>query len=98
MLSDLREGKLTLPLLRALPRFDPAARSKVESVLADRAFRRTTAEEILELVRSAGTLEETAEVARGWGDRALEALSRLPDGEARRALELAPSYVLRRLA
>ncbi len=98
VLSDLREGKLTLPLLRALPRLDAAARRKVETVLADREFRRVNPEEILELVRREGTLAETEEVARGWGDRARAALTVLPDGDARRALELAPSYVLRRLA
>ncbi|HRC86569.1 MAG TPA: polyprenyl synthetase family protein, partial [Thermoanaerobaculia bacterium] len=56
VLSDLREGKLTLPLLLLLPRVPAGDRTKVETVLADRAFERVAAEEILELVAREGTL------------------------------------------
>jgi octaprenyl-diphosphate synthase len=96
VLSDLKEGKLTLPLLLALPRLSAAERGDVESVLEDRAFERVGASRILELVRREGTLEEVRELARGQAEEALRALSELPEGEARRALELAPDYVLRR--
>ena len=96
VLSDLREGKLTLPVLLALPRLAAAERARVEIVLEDRDFRRVSSAEILELIEREGTVEEVVEIARGWGDRALEALSSLPDGDARRALEAAPEYVLRR--
>jgi octaprenyl-diphosphate synthase len=98
VLSDLREGKLTLPLLLALPRLAAAERGKIEAVLADRAFARVEPEEIVALVRREGTLDETTELAKAWGERALAALAALPDGGARNALELAPAYVLRRLA
>ena len=96
VLSDLKEGKLTLPLLLAMPRLAPAERSAVESVLEDRAFVRASPEEILELVRREGTIAEVTELAERHGALAREALAPLPDGEARRALELAPEFVLRR--
>ena len=96
VLSDLKEGKLTLPLLLALPRLSAEERGVVGKVLADRSFERVTAAQILELVRREGTLEEVRELARGLAQEALTALERLPDGDARRALELAPDYVLRR--
>jgi octaprenyl-diphosphate synthase len=96
VLSDLKEGRLTLPLLLALPRVSPAQRQLVARVLEDRAFRRVTTEQILELVRAEGTVEETAELAARWGDEAAQELEVFPDSPARDALRLAPLFVLNR--
>lgn len=96
VLSDLKEGKLTLPLLLALPRVSAAERRAVERVLEDRSFERTAPDEILALVHREGTLAEVEAQAEGCAERAREALGPLPDGDARRALEMAPEFVLRR--
>ena len=98
VLSDLKEGKLTLPLLLLLPRIAPRERSKIERVLADRAFSSVTEEEILEMVEREGTLAEVAAEARAKANEALLALAFFPDSEARRALEFAPDFVLHRRA
>lgn len=98
VLSDLKEGKLTLPLILALPRLSSAERGKVEAVLEERAFGRVAPAEILELVRREGTLEETAALAERHAAEARAALADFPDSEFRRALELAPDYVLGRRA
>ena len=96
VLSDLREGRLTLPLLLALPRLAPAERRLVEQVLEDRAFSRVRPERILEIVLREGTLDEVVALAEEHAERARRALDRFPDSDARRALELAPDFVLRR--
>ncbi len=98
VLSDLKEGKLTLPLILALPRLRPVERGKIGTVLERRAFDGVEAEEILELVRREGTLEETSALAERHGAEARAALAGFPDSEARRALELAPDFVLHRRA
>ena len=98
VLSDLKEGKLTLPLILALPRLSPAERGKIAAVLEERAFARVRPEEILELVRREGTLDETLALAERQAAVARAALAGFPDSDARRALELAPDYVLRRRA
>ncbi len=98
VLSDLKEGKLTLPLLLLLPRITPRERSKIERVLADRAFSSVTPEEILALVEREGTLAEVAAEARRRADDARRALAFFPASETRSALEFAPDFVLHRRA
>lgn len=96
VLSDLKEGKLTLPLLLLLPRITPKQRQLVQFVLEDRAFERTHAQEILDMVDSEGTLAEVEHMARAFADEAREALAFFPPSEARSALEIAPEFVLNR--
>ncbi len=96
VLSDLKEGKLTLPLLLLLPRVDAARRRLVETVLEDRGFARVAPEEILELVRVEGTIEEVSALAETYAAKAKQELEVFPPGDAREALEFAPDFVLHR--
>jgi len=96
VLSDLKEGKLTLPIILALPRIDDLRRGWVGAVLEDGAFDRVEPEQILEIVESEGTLEETQELARVHAAEAQKVLAFFPPSEARDALEFAPDFVLDR--
>jgi octaprenyl-diphosphate synthase len=96
VLSDLKEGKLTLPLILLLPRVTPAERRLVEMVLEDRSFARVSPEEILDLVRTEGTLEEVSTMAEQLAAEAKRELEFFPPGDAREALEFAPDFVLHR--
>lgn len=98
VLSDLKEGKLTLPLILALPRMGPEERERIAKVLADRSFERVAPGEILELVRREGTLEEVDQRARDLAAEAVAELAVFSSSDARDALEFAPHYVLHRRA
>lgn len=95
-LSDLKEGKLTLPLLLLLPRLDPARRRLIEHVLEDRGFDRVGPDEVLSMVSAEGTIEEVEEIAQGHAEAARRELDYFPPSPAREALEYAPDFVLHR--
>lgn len=96
VLSDLKEGKLTLPLILLLPRVQTMQRRRIECVLEDRGFGRVSPQEILDLVRAEGTLEEVAAMAEQYAAEAKRELEFFPPSDARDALEFAPDFVLHR--
>ena len=98
VLSDLKEGKLTLPLILLLPRVDAAERQRIEWVLADREFTRVAPGEILDIVERRGTIEEVGSMAADFAREARQALSVFPDGPALEALQAATEFVLHRRA
>ena len=96
VLSDLKEGKLTLPLILLLPRIDISRRRKIDQVLEDRCFDRVAQSEILDIVHEEGTLEEVSEMAEKAANAARRELGFFPANAARDALEYAPAFVLKR--
>ena len=82
VLSDLKEGKLTLPLILLLPRVEPSRRQLVEWVLEDRSFSRVSPQEILGLVKSEGTLEEVTAMAEEYAAAIRTGRAPLTDGRS----------------
>ncbi len=93
---DLREHKVTLPLIAALRRMGPAARAEVDAFFAAGEPEDADVARIIEIVAEEGGLD----YARARGDehaaRAEEALAAVPEGEAADALRSAISYVMER--
>lgn len=85
-LADLREGKMTFPMVVALER-DPTLRARFSALLEDEAPDRAELAAIASAVRTTGALVATRALAEEHAHRAIEALAPLPAGPARDALE-----------
>jgi octaprenyl-diphosphate synthase len=94
--QDLREHKVTLPLIAAMREMGAAQRRQVELFFADPCVADERIDEVADLVRRHGGLEYARSRADEFGARAAEALLGLPDGPAVHALLEAVSYVIDR--
>ena len=94
--NDLREGKLTLPVILMLKRGGAAAREAVRCVVEDRGFERVSREEIVRLVREHGALDEARRLAERYAEQARRELDVFPPSPFRDALLSLPDFILAR--
>ena len=93
---DLREHKVTLPLIAALRTMSPAARQRVDTLFADPSPEDTLIAEVVEIVREEGGLEYARRRGEEFAQEAEEALAELPPSPYRSSLGEAISYVMDR--
>ncbi len=84
--SDLREGKVTLPLIYALEQATPEEKRAVETVLADASYERVPFAEILRIIERHRGIERVHERAQAFTDKARSMISEFPDSPYQRAL------------
>ncbi|HET9315436.1 MAG TPA: polyprenyl synthetase family protein, partial [Vicinamibacteria bacterium] len=94
--SDLREGKLTLPVIYLLRRGGSQASNLVQAVLADRGFSRVSREEMLALAHAHGVLDECRALAERYAEMARQELSAFEPSPYTEALEILPDFILAR--
>jgi octaprenyl-diphosphate synthase len=93
---DLREHKVTLPLIAALPKLSVAGRRSVEALFAAEAPTDEQLHEVIALVTEAGGIEAARRRGEQYALEADAALRSLPDTPARAALADAILYVMDR--
>ena len=84
--NDLREGKVTLPLIYALELASPDERKLIETVLADCNYDSVPFVKILQLIRRHRGIERAMERAQSFTDKARAQLLEFPGNRYQRAL------------
>jgi octaprenyl-diphosphate synthase len=84
--SDLREGKVTLPLIYALRRASDEERAAVAAVLAEGHYDNVPFARLLDLIRRHDGLERAMDRAQFFRERARLLIGEFPDSAAQRAL------------
>ena len=84
--GDLREGKVTLPLVYALERATPEERRLVEVILRERNYEAVPFARILALLDKYQGIERVKERAQNFTDKARQIMSDFPPSPYQRAL------------
>ncbi|MFP4649421.1 MAG: polyprenyl synthetase family protein [Desulfobacterales bacterium] len=94
--TDLREGKLTLPLIYALRQAQGSDRRFMEALIADKDFSESDFKTLLDLLEKYGGLDYAETVASDNLARAKQQLEIFSPSETRDILETLADYALRR--
>ena len=84
--NDLREGKITLPLIYALEQADERERRAIEAVLEDSSYDRTPFASVKEFLERRKGIEKAMARAASFTDRARLILASFPGNSYQRAL------------
>ena len=93
---DLKEHKVTLPLIAALREMPPAERARVEELFRTNEPDDAAVSEVIGIVRDYGGLEYARQRGDQFAREAEEALASLPDGSSKASLLDTISYVVER--
>jgi len=96
VLSDLQEGRITLPLIYSLARASDADRSELVRIIQQRPVEKASIENVLAIVRGNGALDYAFRKAAAYSEQAKSLLAAFPPSDFRAALALAADFVLQR--
>ncbi|GAB5465810.1 MAG: polyprenyl synthetase family protein [Candidatus Kapaibacteriales bacterium] len=94
--NDIKEKKVTLPLIYSFKNGDQAEAKRIRSLIKKGNLSDKSVEEALAFVSESGGVDYTKQTALRYRDKAKEALYSLPDSEFKNALNELADFVLTR--
>jgi len=94
--NDLREGKLTLPVIYLLEQTGSRYRDKIDTIIRERGFISVKREDLLDLLIENGSLESARAEAHSYANEAAQCLSIFSPSQYRQALLSVPSFIVER--
>lgn len=96
VMADLLEGRVTLPIILLLRKLDGRTRDRLAEVVACGSFDAISRDEVLQMVRTSGVLDEVRTRAQAYSAKAVKLAQAFPPGEEREALVRASHLLLDR--
>ena len=93
---DIKEKKMTLPLIYTLQHADSATRRKITYIVKNQSTDRAKVNEVIGLVQNSGGITYARDKMIQYKDEALLILRDYPDSPARQAMEELVNYVIDR--
>ncbi len=93
--GDIKEKKITLPLIYSLDQVSDGQASAIRKIIKN-GRKKENVKQVIEFVREHKGINYAIETARGYTDKAREALKVLPDSQSKLALEALVDFVIER--
>ncbi len=84
---DIKEKKMTLPLIYALNNTDRKQKNKIINIIKRHSEKKEKVREVIDFVRQSGGLEYAKKVMLAYRDQAFGILQEFPDSEAKTSLK-----------
>ncbi len=84
--NDIREKKMTLPLIYALNNSSPTDKKRILKIISKKNKTRTQIDKVIAFAKEKKGLEYSTNKMHEYRDKALEILNTFPEGEARKSL------------
>ena len=94
--NDIKEKKMTLPLIHALEKAPRSTKKRIINIIKKNNNQPEKVAEVIDFVRSSGGLEYAEKVMYRYRSEAFEILNRFPDSEVRTSLQELVTYVTER--
>jgi octaprenyl-diphosphate synthase len=94
--KDLKEGKITLPLIYTLLSLEESERKRLESLFKSQRAAEEDYRNLIEIVRSNGALDQIRDEAQTYVNKAAGYLSSFPDSPAKESLLELNQYIIER--
>lgn len=93
---DIREQKMTLPLIYTLNNVDKKTKNEIINTIKNHHKNDKKVADLIQLVKNNGGLKYASEIMKKYQKEALDILSVFPESEAKVSLELLVDYVINR--